>query len=104
MRATDYIYDSERTDAVVEAVLGRLADREEEPEYLDVGTAEDPEAARREAMLTVRESLRVGENPPGIFDEEGNVDFSAGVLITVAETGRRGLHVGDEALEALEGD
>ncbi|MFB6256737.1 MAG: hypothetical protein ABEH58_08465 [Haloplanus sp.] len=104
MRATDYIYDSERTDGVVEAVLERLADREEDPEYLDVAAADDRAAARREAMLTVRESLRVGENPPGIFDEDGNVDFSAGVLVTVAETGRRGLHVGEEALEALDGE
>ena len=104
MRATDYIYDSGRADETVEAVLARLAEREEEPAYLDVAAAEDRDAATRETMLAVRESLRVGENPPGLFDADGNLDLSAGVLITVEETGRRGLHVGEEALEVLAGE
>lgn len=102
MRARAYIYDSESTDATVEAVLDRLADRSESVEEIDVAAADDRRAGLRRAMLTLRESIRIGENPPDVFDAEGAPDFSAGVLITEAPTGRRSLHIGPEALEALD--
>lgn len=104
MRALRYVYDSGTADPAVERVLGLLADRDENVERLDVATADDPEDARREAMLAVGEATRVGRKPDGIYDADGTPDFSAGVLITEAPTGRRGLHVGAEAVEALRAD
>lgn len=102
MRVRTYIYDSTTAADHVDAVLAALEDREEAVDPLDVGVADDPGDARREAMLTLRESLRVGENPDGIYDAEGRPDFGTGVLITETEVGRRSVHVGDEALDALE--
>jgi len=96
----EYIYDSGAAPTHVERTLDRLAEREEPIEYNDVA-AGDREAAVREAMFTVRETVRIGENPDGIYDDEGELDFSTGVLITERATGRRGLHVGEDALAAL---
>lgn len=101
MRARSYVYDAETAEPHVEAVLDRLAAREETVERLDVAAAEDRRAALREAVLTVREATRIGSNPEGIYDAEGDLDFSAGVLVTEEPTGRRSLHVGTEALEVL---
>jgi hypothetical protein len=87
-------------DDTVAAVLDALADRPEEPRLLDTA-AGDPNEARREAMLVVRQAVRVGSAPEELFDEDGDPDFAAGALVTEAETGRRSLHVGREALAAL---
>ena len=103
MRVRDYIYNSAAAPDHVAAVREALADRED-VDPLDVGAADDREAALREAMLTLRESVRIGENPDAIYDDDGEPDFTAGVLITEDETGRRHLHVGPEALDALAGE
>lgn len=104
MRVRTYIYDAETADDHVDRVLERLEARGEEIEYQNVAAADDRADAVREAMFAIRESIRIGTSPDGIYDDEGNPDFSAGVLITQEPTGRRGVHVGREALEALERD
>ncbi|MFB6302209.1 MAG: hypothetical protein ABEH78_05045 [Haloferacaceae archaeon] len=104
MRALRYIYDSRTADPHVERVLDLLAERPEDVDHLDVGTAADPADARREALLAVGEATRIGRKPSGIYDADGNPDFSAGVLLTEAPTGRRELHVGAEAVAALRTD
>lgn len=106
MRVRNYIYNGETAGEHADAVLERLSNRDESIDRLDIAAADDREDAVREAMLTVRESVRIGTNPDGIYDEDGNPDFSAGVLITQEPTGRRNLYVGADALEALddEGD
>lgn len=104
MRAREYIYDSDTAGPHVDAVLDRLDERDESVEYVDVAAADDRRDGLREAMLTLRESIRIGSNPDEIYDEDGNPDFSTGVLVTEAETGRRSLHVGEEALDVLGSD
>ncbi len=101
MRARHYIYDSDRAADHVDAVLERLAAREESVDRLDVAAAADRDDAIREAMLAVRESIRIGSSPDEIYDEGGDPDFSVGVLITQEPTGRRHLYTGRAALEAL---
>ena len=103
MRVRSFIYDATVADEGVERVLDRLAERPEDVEYHDVG-ADDTGDARREAMLTLRESMRIGENPEGIYGEDGTPAFATGVLITESEVGRRDIHVGSDALDALEND
>ena len=103
MRVRSFIYNAAAADEGVERVLEMLAERPEDVEYHDVG-AGDTEDARREAMLTLRESMRIGENPDGIYGEDGTPEFATGVLITENEVGRRDIHVGDDALETLEAD
>lgn len=101
VQAIAYVYDGDTTDPTVETVLELLAERPEQPRLVD--TAEgDPADARREAMLVVRAAVRVGSAPDELFNEAGDPDFSAGALVTEAETGRRSLHVGEDALEILE--
>lgn len=101
VRVRTYVYDGETAAPHVAAVLERLSNRDESIDYLNLAAAGDRDAALREAMLTVRESVRIGTNPDGIYDDEGEPDFSAGVLVTQEPTGRRRLHVGAAALEAL---
>lgn len=101
MRVRSYIYNSGAAPDHVERVLELLDDREEGVERQDVGAAADADDARREAMLTLRESMRIGENPAGIYGEDGTPDFATGVLITENEVGRRAVHVGTDALDAL---
>jgi hypothetical protein len=48
--------------------------------------------------------MRIGENPAGIYGEDGTPDFAAGVLITENEVGRREIHVGSDAVDALSED
>jgi hypothetical protein len=104
MRVRAFIYNSGAATDQAERVRELLADREGAVEFHDLGTG-DPEDARREAMLTLRESMRIGENPEGIYGEDGTPDFAAGVLITETEIGRRDIHVGSDAIDALrEGD
>jgi hypothetical protein len=98
MRVRSYIYNAGAAAERVERVLELLADREGPVELLDLA-AEDTE--RREAMLTLRESMRIGENPEGIYGADGTPDFAAGVLITETEVGRREIHVGANAVDAL---
>jgi hypothetical protein len=102
MRVVAYLYNSETGIDAVEQVLAALADREEDIEHIDIGTADDPSAARREAMLRVGAATRIGGKPDAIFDDDGTPDFAAGALITEAPTGRRELHIGTDAVAALE--
>jgi len=97
MRVRSYVYDSADPASHVDAVLAELDAREEDAEVVDVSGG----ATRRDAMLTVKEAVRVGSPPDVLFDEDGRPDFSAGALVTEAETGRRTLHVGSDALAAL---
>jgi hypothetical protein len=99
-----YIYDSRASSDTVAAVLARLRDRGEAIEYTDLGTADDVSAARRDALLTIGEATRIGSKPDELFDDDGEPDLSPGVLLTEAATGRRELHIGDEALDALRDD
>ena len=103
MRALTYVYDSADAPEHVEAVLDRLDARGEPVERLDVAAYEDRADAVREATLAVKEGVGIGTTPDALFDAGGDPDFSAGALITEAGTGRRSLHVGAEALSALEG-
>jgi|GEM_PF-1722501 len=100
MRVRAFIHNSGAATAQTERVRELLADREETVEFYDLGTG-DAEDARREAMLTLRESMRIGENPEGIYGEDGTPDFAAGVLITENDIGRREIHVGSDAVDAL---
>jgi len=102
MRVVSYVYDSKAVPAHVRECLDELASREAEPELIDVEAADDREDGRREAMLTVKNAVRIGSTPGELFDEDGTPDFSVGALITEAETGRRTLHIGTDALDALE--
>lgn len=104
MRVLTYIYNSETADGPVERVLDRLAERDEPIEYNDISAAADRDAALREALLTVGQAVRIGGKPSGVFDKDGDPDFSAGVMITEDATGRRDLHIGAEAFEALRPD
>jgi hypothetical protein len=104
MRVRHYLYDSETGDDHVEAVLDRLADRDESVALQDVAAADDHSDAIREAMLTLRDAVRIGSNPDEIYDDDGRPDFSPGVLITEKSTGRRELYIGREALAVLDAD
>lgn len=104
MRVVTYIYDSRNAPDHVTEILEHLEARPEQPDIRDIDAAESREAALRDAMLETRNAVRIGENPSGIYDEDGNPDFSAGVLITEAETGRRDLSVGRDALEMLQSE
>jgi ribonucleotide monophosphatase NagD (HAD superfamily) len=104
MRVLTYVYDSATAQSHVSAVLDRLDERAESVDRLDVATRDDREDGIREAMLTVRDAVRIGTNPDGIYDEDGRPDFSAGAMITQASTGRRTLYVGTDALDALDED
>lgn len=102
MLVRHYIYNSETGDAHVDVVLDRIAEREESVELHDVAAADDRRDGLRDATLTLRNAVRIGKNPEEVYDADGNPDFSAGVLITEEPTGRRHLHIGEDALEALE--
>lgn len=99
MRVLSYVYDSAEMAPHVDAVIDELAAREGDVEFVD-----EAEAGTREAMLTVKEAVRIGSPPDALFDEDGRPDFSTGALVTEAETGRRTLHVGEDALAALRGE
>jgi len=100
MRVRAFIHNSGAATEQAARVRELLAEREESVEFHDLGTG-DAEGTRREAMLTLRESMRIGENPAGIYGEDGTPDFAAGVLITENEVGRREIHVGSDAVDAL---
>lgn len=104
MRVREYIYDSASAAGHVDEVLDLLAARDEPVEHTDVAAADDREDGLNRAMLSLRESIRIGSNPPEVFDDDGSPDFSTGVLVTEAETGRRTVHVGEDALDALADD
>ncbi|QRV16499.1 hypothetical protein [Haloterrigena salifodinae] len=104
MRVQSYIYDSTAPADHVDRVRERLATRDEEFESLDVADADDRSDAVREAMFAIRESVRIGTAPDELYNDNGEPDFAPGVLITAAPTGRRTIHVGREALEALAED
>ena len=104
MRVRTYIYDADTAADHVARVLERLDERDEEIDRLNVAAAENRDDAVREAMFALRESVRIGRAPDAVYDDEGNPDFSAGVLIAQEPTGRRSVHVGRDALEALADD
>lgn len=101
MNVLSYVFDSSDTDEHVRAVLDALEARTEAVELVDVAAFDDSADARREAMLTVKSAVGIGSPPERLYDETGRPDFSVGVLVTEAETGRRTLHVGADALAAL---
>ena len=97
MRVRAYLYNSGSAVDHVGTVLERVPE-DGSVDLIDVADGAD---ARREAMFTLRESIRIGENPDAIYDDEGTPEFAPGVLVTEDATGRRSLHVGAEALDAL---
>lgn len=102
MRVISYVYDSADPAEYVDSVLDALADREEDIEYVDIAAAESRADGRREAMLTVKNGVGIGTPPDRLYGEDGRPDLSVGALITEEATGRRSLHVGRDALEAVE--
>lgn len=98
MRVLAYLYDGERTDDTVRAVLDALDERDGSVERIDASAGPD---AEREASLWVKETTRIGTSPDELYREEGGMTFAAGVLITEADTGRRSMHVGEDALVEL---
>jgi len=101
MHPIAFIFDSGDTGTAVDSVLSLVQDREESIDRIDVAAYEDRTAAIREATLAVKSGVGIGTTPGELFDADGDPDFSAGALITEAGTGRRRLHVGAEALDAL---
>lgn len=101
MRVTSYVYDSSDAGHHVNAVLDVLESREEEITLLDVAMADVGDDTHREAMLTIKNAVRIGSPPETLFDETGHPNFSPGALITEEATGRRSLHTGTDALETL---
>lgn len=104
MRALTYVYDSDGAAPHVQEVLAALKNREESVDRVDVAAYADRADAIREATLAVKSGVGIGTTPDELFDADGDPEFSPGALITEAETGRRRLHVGEDALDALEGD
>ncbi len=102
MRVLTYVYDSTDAATHVRDVLDRLDDREESVDRIDVAAYDDRGDAMREATLAVKSGVGIGTTPDALFDADGDPDFSPGALITEAETGRRRLHVGRDALTALD--
>jgi hypothetical protein len=102
MKVHAFVYDSAAAPAHVETVRQRLQSRDEEVKLVDVADG-DRADQRRTAILTVKNAVRIGSLPDELFDESGTPEFAAGVLITEAETGRRSMHVGSDALDALQG-
>ncbi len=100
MRAVSYVYDSKVLPTHVSECLMELEKRDDDPELIDVDAAESREDGRRKAMLTVKNAVRIGSTPDELF-QDGKPDFSVGALITEADTGRRTLHIGSDALDAL---
>ena len=101
MRVLSYVYDSADPADHVGTVLEALAEREENVEYVDIAAAETRADGRREAMLTVKNGVGIGTPPAELYGDDGQPDLTVGALITEKETGRRSLHVGPEALEAV---
>lgn len=101
MRAVSYVYDSKAIPTHVRQCLAELERREEDPELIDVDAEDSREDGRRNAMLTVKNAVRIGSPPDELF-ADGQPDFTVGALITEADTGRRTLHIGSDALDALE--
>ena len=101
MRALTYVYDSENVPEEVDTTLDELDAREASADRVDVAAFEDRDDALREATLAVKSGVGIGSIPDDLFDDDGNPDFSPGALITEADTGRRRLHVGADALDAL---
>lgn len=104
MRVLTYVYDSEQLPDHVESTLAALAAREEPVDRLDVSAFDDRHDGIRRATLAIKEGVGIGTIPDALFDADGGPDFTAGALIVEAETGRRSLHVGEDAHRALEGD
>jgi hypothetical protein len=101
MRVIELLHDSERASETGRAIVDRVHERPEAVEEIDLGTGERADA-RREAMLSVGEATRIGGKPDAIFDEAGTPDFADGAIVTEDERGRRELHVGEDALDALQ--
>ncbi len=100
MRVLSYVYDSKAVPTHVRECLGLLDDRDDDPELIDVDGEASREDGRRNAMLTVKNAVRIGSTPSELF-VDGKPDFTVGALITEADTGRRTLHIGEDALDAL---
>lgn len=102
MRVHAYVYDSADPAPHVQQVLDLLEDREETIDYVDVDEPTNRDDGRREAMLTVKNAVGIGTPPDELYGEDGSPDLTVGALVTEAPTGRRSLHVGADALDALE--
>jgi len=103
MRVLELLWDSAQASETGERVAARVRERSESVEVIDLGT-ESREDARREAMLSVGTATRIGSKPEALFDDSGDPDFSDGAIVTEDERGRRDLHVGEAALDALDGE
>jgi hypothetical protein len=96
VRPETYVYDSRRADDTVERVRERLAARDD---VTLIDAAADGGA--RDATIALKQAVRIGSPPDALYDD-GGLDFGPGALVTVEPTGRKGLHVGADALSALD--
>lgn len=104
MHVVSFVYDSATRRPHVVEILSELDERDSNPEIIDVEAADSREDGRRQAMLEIKNAVRIGTTPEELFDDDGRPDFSIGALITEADTGRRTLHVGQDGLDALRSD
>ena len=100
MRVLELLYDSARASETGQRVVDRVRERPESVETVDLGTG-SREDARREAMLSVGAATRIGSKPEALFDDSGDPDFADAAIVTEDERGRRELHVGEAAIDAL---
>ncbi|MEF8786566.1 MAG: hypothetical protein V5A45_11590 [Haloarculaceae archaeon] len=103
MRVIEFLYDSERASETGERLAERVRARQEGIDFVDLGTG-SREDAQREAMLSVGDATRIGTKPAALFDDDGNPDFSDGVVVTEDDRGRRELSVGEAALAVLDSE
>lgn len=101
MRVLAFVYDSADSPDHVESVLDRLDGRTEEIDYVDIAASETEADGQREAMLTVKNAVGIGTPPEELYGDDGTPEFAVGALITEESTGRRSLHVGEDAVAAL---
>lgn len=104
MRVLAFVYDSAEPTDHVDGVLNRLDDRPEDIDYVDVAAAETAADGQREGMLTIKNAVGIGTPPAELYGEDKTPDLTVGALITEESTGRRSLHVGEEALDVLENE
>ncbi len=94
VRPETFLYDSSQADDTVRTVRDRLP-----PDTRTLDVAAD--ATHREATIALKQAVRIGRPPDELY-VDGVLDFGPGVLITAAPTGRKELHVGQAALDALD--
>ena len=92
MRDLTDIYNRETAAGHVGPDLERFETRDEDLEYQNVAAAENRDDAVREATFAIRESVRIGQGPGDIYDDEGNTVLCLAVLERSQRAERRNQH------------